>query len=447
MLENLQLTNFKSWERADLRFGRITGLFGTNSSGKSSLLQFLLLLKQTKEATDRAIALNFQGSFADVGTFQDVVFSGDLAREISWNLKYNLTQELVLSAPDDTGNKAIASGSEVSIFSGIREAKLGVISTSLRYSLGGQSFELVPSPEKPSSYLLKTNSKVFRFKRTIGRKWPIPRPVKSYAFPDQVKSYHQNAGFLSDLEKSYEEQVDKMFYLGPLRDYPKRQYLLADTQPRDVGLKGENTISAIRAMTTSGEKRNLSKGQRLRPFQELIAHWLRELGLVASFRVEEIKKGTNLWQVFVRVREGAAEVLLTDVGFGISQVLPVLTLLQYVPEGSTVILEQPEIHLHPLAQAKLADAIVSAAQHRNLQVIVESHSEHLLLRLQRRVAEEVLSSSDVKLYFCDASKNKSNLVPLEMDMFGKILNWPDKFMGDQFGETASAEMARLSRMI
>jgi predicted ATPase len=240
--------------------------------------------------------------------------------------------------------------------------------------------------------------------------------------------------------------MDSIFYLGPLRDYPKRQYLLADTQPSDVGLKGEYTISAIRAMTTSGAKRNIAKGFRLRPFQETVAHWLQELGVVSSFRVEEIKKGTNLWQVFVKVREGASEVLLTDVGFGISQVLPVLTLLQYVPEGSTVILEQPEIHLHPLAQANLADAIINAALHRKVQVIVESHSEHLLLRLQRRVAEEVLSSEDVKLYFCDALKNKSRLVPLQLDMFGKIQNWPEKFMGDQFEETAAAEIARLDRM-
>ena len=79
-------------------------------------------------------------------------------------------------------------------------------------------------------------------------------------------------------------------------------------------------------------------------------------------------------------------------------------------------------------------------------MILESHSEHLLLRLQRRIAEEALKATDVKLYFCDTPHAKSKLTPLEVDMFGNILNWPDKFMGDQFNETATAEIARLERM-
>src|SRR4029079_2407774 len=140
----------------------------------------------------------------------------------------------------------------------------------------------------------------------------------------------------------------------------------------------------------------------LKTFQEMIAYWLQEMGLIHSFKVVEIAPGSNRWQAKVKTRPGASEVLLTDVGFGVSQVLPVVTLLQYVPEGATVILEQPEIHLHPLAQAGLADVILQAATHRRVQVILESHAEHLLVRLQRRIAEEEISSDDVKLYFCDA---------------------------------------------
>jgi predicted ATPase len=138
MLENLRLSNFKSWENADLKFGRITGLFGTNSSGKSSLLQFLLLLKQTKEATDRSIALNFQGSFADVGTFKDLVFTGDTSKAVGWDLSYSLLQELALSAPDDSapdgsGKAAVAIGRRITISSAIRESRQGTISTHLKY--------------------------------------------------------------------------------------------------------------------------------------------------------------------------------------------------------------------------------------------------------------------------------------------------------------------------
>src|SRR5690606_11007155 len=136
-----------------------------------------------------------------------------------------------------------------------------------------------------------------------------------------------------------------------------------------------------------------------------------------------------LWRAHIRSQPGASEVLLTDVGFGVSQVLPIITLLQYVPEGSTVVLEQPEIHLHPLAQSALADVMIQAAIHRKVQVIFESHSEHLLLRLQRRIAEQSVSSEDIRLYFCDAPRDVSALTPLELALYGNILNWPDKFMG------------------
>ena len=185
---------------------------------------------------------------------------------------------------------------------------------------------------------------------------------------------------------------------------------------------------------------------RLKSFQEMIAYWLKEMGLIAEFNVQEIAANSNRWQAKVRTRESSSDVLLTDVGFGISQVLPVVTLLQYVPEGATVILEQPEIHLHPLAQAGLADVIIQAALRRRVQVILESHSEHLLLRLQRRIAEKSVSRDDVKLYFCDAPEGKSTLTELEVDLYGRIENWPDKFMGDAFNETAQAEIARLKHL-
>jgi len=248
------------------------------------------------------------------------------------------------------------------------------------------------------------------------------------------------------LESAYEASIDKIYYLGPLREFPQPDYLWARSRPTDVGTRGQKAIDAILAATDSGERRNLKPRARLMAFQEMIAHWLKEIGVVQEFSVEEIREGSNRWQTRIKTSPGASEVLLTDVGFGVSQVLPVITLLQYVPEGSTVILEQPEIHLHPLAQAGLADVIIQAAVHRRIQVIFESHSEHLLLRLQRRITEENISSADLKLYFCDVKEGGSVLTPLEVDLFGNINNWPDKFMGDAFNETAKAELARLKRL-
>lgn len=451
MLSSLQFTHFKSWARADLQCGRITGIFGTNSSGKTSLIQFLLLMKQTKDATDRKVALELNGDLVQLGTIKDAIHRHDESRSIDAALTFELESELVLEDPSSKRASAVAKGRRLALEVEIKVQQHAPMAQRLAYVLGEMRFSLAPRKPESSEFELSAApldglSSDFRFVRTTGRPWQLPGPVKSYGFPDQARTYFQNAGFLADLEAAYERMIDGIYYLGPLRDFPQRDYLWARSRPADVGRRGEKAIHAILAATESGEMRNLRRSGRLKPFQEMIAYWLREMGLVKDFRIEEISEGSNRWQAHVRTSAGASEVLLTDVGFGVSQVLPVITLLQYVPKGSTVILEQPEIHLHPLAQASLADVIIQAAEHRRVQVILESHSEHLLLRLQRRIAEGALSSKDVKLYFCDAPRGASTLVPLDVDLLGNIRNWPEKFMGDAFDEAAQAELARLERM-
>jgi predicted ATPase len=447
MLTELHFTNFKSWPQAKLECGMITGVFGTNSSGKTSLLQFLLLLKQTKDATDRAIALELNGDLVELGTIRDAIHKHDEERSIEFDLSFRLQGPRSLNDAADKRTSAITQGGELSLSAAIGVRRRAPFTKKIAYTFGGMTFALEPRDSGSLAFDLSAKSeKPFRFTRTQGRAWQLPGPIKSYAFPDQARTFFQNSGFLADLESYYEEALDNIYYLGPLRHPPERDYLWARSRPTDVGTSGEKTIDAILAATEAKEMRNLKPKARLMPFQEMIGHWLRAMGMIDSFRVEEIAEGSNLWRAHVRTRQGASEVQLTDVGFGVSQVLPVITLLQYVPEGSTVVLEQPEIHLHPLAQAALADVIIQAATHRKVQVILESHSEHLLLRLQRRIAEQSVSAEDVKLYFCDAPRGVSTLTPLELDLFGNIRNWPDKFMGDAFGETAHAELARLELM-
>ncbi|MCW5698438.1 MAG: DUF3696 domain-containing protein [Rhodospirillales bacterium] len=451
MLTNLGFSNFKSWPRVDLECAPITGLFGTNSSGKTSILQFLLLLKQTKDATDRNISLELNGDLVQLGTIKDAIHEHDESQSQKWSLSFRLANDLALNDPSKKKASLITKGNILTLSSEIAITQKAPSARRLTYRLGDMEFSLAPKNGDVAGFELSASAAVdtatdFNFVRTKGRAWQLPGPIKCYAFPDQARTYFQNAGFLADLEAAYEAEIDRIFYLGPLREFPKRDYLWARSRPTDVGQRGEKAIDAILAATEAGEKRNRTPKARKKPFQEIVAYWLREMGLIESFKVVEIAPGSNRWQARVTTRAGASEVLLTDVGFGVSQVLPVVTLLQYVPEGSTVILEQPEIHLHPLAQAGLADVIIQAAMHRNVQVILESHSEHLLLRLQRRIADKTISDQNVELYFCDAPKGDSSLTPLDVDLYGNIRNWPDKFMGDAFTETSEAELERLKRM-
>ena len=454
MLTHLTLTNFKTWARAELAFGQITGLCGTNSSGKSSLLQFLLLLKQTREATDRATVLEFNGPYVNLGVYRDVIHNHDETHSLSWDIGFDLGKDLFVHSDKPmpvAGYRIVKVGGTVSM------ERIGLIPEKLQYEIGGIRAWSSQKKKGEAAYSLMTEDLDFPIAGPFFSIKNSPSPIKSYILPDNFKIYYNsnpkserafpnNYHDLPRLEVSYEEQFDGIFYLGPLREYPQRDYLWTRSRRNDVGVRGGNAIEAILAATAAGEKRSRTSKSKRMPFQAMVAYWLKEMGLIHDFKVVEIAPGSSRWQARVQIRKGGTEALLTDVGFGVSQVLPVITLLQYVPEGSTVILEQPEIHLHPLAQAGLADVIVETALHRNLQIVLESHSEHLLLRLQRRVAEQRMPADKLKLYFCDVVKNESRLLPLRLDPSGRIENWPRNFMGDAFGETYAAEKARLRHM-
>jgi predicted ATPase len=450
MLKRLKVERFKSWNELDIEFGQVTGLFGTNSSGKSSIFQFLGMLKQTKDSTDRGLVLDFGGEnqIVNLGSFTDVVHQHDTKQSIEWSLWWGLDKPLKISNPSGASKDTLFTGQDLSLSAAVSWNKTEIKSSLLKYLFDDHSFVLKQKEGRASEYDLSVDGRInFDFKRQKGRVWRLPSPVKTHLFPDQVKTYHQNADFLGFFEERYELMVDNIFYLGPLREYPKRQYQWSGTSPIGVGFKGERTVDAILSATSKGEIRNLGGRTHYKPFQEIIAHWLKELGLISSFEIKEVAKGSSLYQAVVKTTKGSAEVFLTDVGIGVSQVIPALVLLYYVPEGSTILMEQPEIHLHPSVQSGLADVIMQVAKHRNLQVIVESHSEHLLRRFQRRVAEEAFQAEDMKLYFCNTHNGASRLDDLEIDGFGQILNWPPHFFGDEMAEIAETQKAMLTRKI
>ena len=454
MLERLQFENFKAWQEADVEFGKVTGFFGANSAGKSSILQLLLLLKQTRNATDRSLALDFGGpnALVELGTFADVVHLHDERRCLRWTLKWSLTRATKTPKSMWPSEQLPAIGDSLEMRCEVGMGKSGLRARELAYRFAGVDFRLQPKRGSRTQFELATDwgsgevaSWKFEFKRNRGRAWPLSQPVRSYRFPPEISSYYQNADFLSEFELAYERLMDSIYYLGPLREYPRRQYHWGGASPEDVGERGERAVDAILAATLRGETRSLGYRRWNKPFQAMIAHWLSELGLIDRFELKEVAPGTKLYRAMVETTSSSVPTTLTDVGFGVSQVLPALVLLYYVPEESTVLMEQPEIHLHPSVQSGLADLMINVAQARNVQIIVESHSEHFMRRLQRRVAEEEASAEDVKLYFVSTKHGVAQVSDLALNDWGEIENWPEKFFGDEMGEIAAITKASLKK--
>ena len=451
MLTRLNFTNFKAWSEVDLEFGKVTAFFGTNSAGKSSLLQFLLMLKQTKNATDRGLVLDFGGpsGLVNLGTYQDVVHRHEEEQRIRWELEWTLPQ---LKIADPGSGRPLYEADRLSTrcevgLHRIRLGKRGLCPHELGYRFADKDFSLRPKGGSATQYELVFDDQDHQPMRNRGRPKPLPQPVKTHLFPSEARIAFQNTDFLADFELEYEKLMDSIYYLGPLREYPQREYHWAGSSPEDVGQRGERTIDALLAATRDRQKRRLGYRKRAKSFQEMIAYWLRELGLIHEFRIDEIAPGTNLYRAIVKTTPAGAPVSLTDVGFGVSQILPALVLLYYVPEGATVVMEQPEIHLHPAVQSGLADVMLNVSKARRVQIIVESHSEHLLRRLQRRVAEGSVGHDHVKLYFATMRGRRAQIADLALNEWGEIENWPDRFFGDEIGEVAATSKASIARRL
>lgn len=462
MFSRMGADNFKSWRATgDIELAPVTGFFGTNSSGKSSLLQLLLLMKQTTASADRRQVLNLGGddrSPASLGLIRDVVFNHDLERALRFRFEWRPPDPI--RPPDPVRPSGSLFSAEAVAFEtvvAVRQDQLYV--DRFEYRSEDTRIDMVsskaPRHRRDPEYQLNATvaGRENFLTRVAGRAWPLPPPAKCYGFPDEVLAYFQNSEFVGSFELELERQFgERVFYLGPLRSYPERQYTWQGSRPADVGRAGDRAIEALLASRLRGKtnaRRVNSRGRAVRRIsvEEHVAGWLKDLDLISSFDVERISEDADIYRVLVRRSATSTPVLLTDVGFGVSQILPVLVLLAYVPAGSTVLLEQPEIHLHPAVQAGLADVILEAAQIRGVQVLVESHSEHLLKRLQRRVAEERAKAENIALYFCDHDGTASTIERLALNLLGEIDNWPTNFFGDPLGETGAIVTAGLRRRL
>ena len=441
MLRQLRLENFKSWQDTDeIALSPITGFFGTNSSGKSSLLQALLLMKQTEDSPDRGIGLHFgdEKTLVDLGDFESVIHRHETERNLKISLGWDAKREFETSHQYLNGGvtEGDALGVEMEIGETSCDSRRSLRLEEISYSIAnGQKFGLRRLPSQ-GGYAL------FPFDSTYESTMP---PVKFHHMPYWATRDPEIEHLFIDFQYGLSLFLRRLYYLGPLRANPHRIYSWSGAQPPDMGPAGEFAVDAILSSGQQGDGVWVGPSE-LVAIDEYIARWLKRLGLVYDFRIEPLPEGRRMFEVRVRKSADSAEVLLADVGFGVSQILPVLVLCFYVPMESTVILDHPDIHLHPSAQAGLADVFIDAWKKHRIQILFESHSEHLLRRLQRRIAEEKIERDDVGLFFCSTNGEGSSTVDrLELDQSGNISNWPTDFFGDQFGEIAAMSEAASAR--
>ena len=236
-------------------------------------------------------------------------------------------------------------------------------------------------------------------------------------------------------------------YLGPLRDAPKPLYPLAPAaDPYDVGLRGEHTASIlelhknkkIRYIPSANFKDPVIDRKTVtRTLEAAAIDWLQYLGVASSVQIRDQGKLGHELKVSLSNSDSTHD--LTHVGVGVSQVLPILVMCLLAETDSTLVFEQPELHLHPKVQTLLGDFFLSMAL-CNKQCIVETHSEYFIDRLRFRIAAtspDKELNSQAKIYFVEKPSQGSSFREVMINEYGAISNWPEGFF-DQSQQQAEA---------
>ncbi|MBB6004028.1 DUF3696 domain-containing protein [Arcicella rosea] len=416
LIKSLSLKEFKCFEQVDIDFGKITLLTGANSSGKSSLINALLGIMQSNYFP-LYFALN--GHFVNMGGYDDVirkktdenVFTVDIEFEnnyysTKWKqnerteqpelYEFRNREKFVIRDKDDLAYIELTfTLKEFQEWKNITKKKYESLS-STEYQKIWRDYNGKYDILKEGNYeiLRKTTSEVvIKYKDSFNRS--------------------MNGSDNSNFEVDYE--IDRFFnYMGSFRLPPERTYYRKPTASK-IGVNGEGYIDQIIEWEESNNNNE---------FQQLLKA-ISNLGLIHSIESNKMKGGR--FELNVKVNENSTLASLTDVGFGISQFLPIIVADLQLNSQSCLAVSQPEIHLHPKIQATLGDYFAKQVKETEKQYIVETHSEYLINRLRLLIVKGELQPEDVKLYYMENDGDKTTTYPIELTTDGQIKNAPQGF--------------------
>jgi predicted ATPase len=483
MITSVKLSGAKSFSsKTSLACAPITVLTGSNSCGKSTILKCVLLQKQLVEVPVGQFSIvRMGGPLVSQGSFQDWSWA-HLAAPIGLGLDFESSSGLRTSlrieleqggkAPSDARLRRIVWDVSKPVESARAAFRLEAVIPS-EQTQAQEISNLWGSNEQPVSNetaavaLTPTEEYPYSFRATAGtgaNSYPLPDSLCSLSglLPasifDENRSHNpmfwlirnlQNAklgneeAFADLVEPSHlRDAVGAIHYLGPLRDEPRLVY--GGHRARDaydVGLRGEGAASVLAEfgdIVIDAPYQDLRRGHRGQSLIDAVSEWAERIGVAGGLDVSRDRYGTVMRvEAAFAGEDDAAEGIQADVlnvGIGVSQVLPVLILCLAAPPDSTVLLEQPELHLHPAVQSRLGDFFAACAL-SGRQMIIETHSEHLINRFRLLVAKgQLLGGQDLCLNFVERDKFGSELTEIPIHADGSLGRWPNGF----FDESQSA---------
>ena len=503
MLSELRLRNFKAFGDKEQKapMSKITLIYGPNSGGKSSIIQALLMLKQSlagewsRDSSRRE--LMSRGEYVDLGSFFSLLHKHNINRKLgigvtfnnSYSTKFsvNLTSVTIEDSSSLSevgyqildGNKVILDAkleydtnfwdtSQLSIagmngspeifprtlsFSGKnflpRLKILGIETTQRILHRRGTELEqeLILAQElerewdRAQKMAQELESVIMELERVAAeKKREREKIIKVFQerhkqelvlVKKQVETLRQKTKSvpiaelnLQDIPPSYENLLHSITYMGPLRNYPERFYTVSDRGRDSAGVRGEFTPHILYHNANIRQEVN---------------RWFELFGIPYHLDIEKFGEEQRTGKYFSIILEDNRTktlVTLADVGFGINQLLPIVIEGIVSEKNAIICVEQPEIHLHPRLQANIADLMIETSKGKDeKQWIVETHSELLIRRIQRRIRERTLNHNDISVLYVNPGDNGSKIEVLALDEDGDFTDeWPHGFFDEGFNE-------------
>ena len=440
--------NYRGFEDTDwLTIRPITVLIGPNNSGKTSILSPLLLLSQTLSSRYSLAPLLTRGPLVDCGNFSDIIYQHDKSRPLFFGLRFHVhapppeedpgpvidhlpgAVEITLTAGDHPEDIDLVKLDVFDVF--CRPYISHTLNDNGKYEINCDALgELSPKEREaiadtePMNFCFDPTDVLQAFREVSSKNQETVPPKYSEAFAAYLRTIGWTRGglqtFFYDLN-----------YVGPLRDRFKRYYEASSDFPWAVGSSGEHMANLIRR-TISRSPKGLNE-------------WVRRFGFGSRLTVKNTLSD-SLFSLFFETGSPPVRTNIADAGFGASQVLPLIVQAIMAPEDSLTIAEQPEIHLNPRLQSLLADLFVTMANSDH-KVLVETHSEHLLLRLRRLVAEEKISHEQIAVYFVERENGRSRVRQIPLTEDGGIARdeWPRGFFEEGLRDALGLAQAQADR--
>lgn len=299
--------------------------------------------------------------------------------------------------------------------------------------------------------------------------WILDHPFSHNELSDLMKTKMSLDGFVprDHLERQFPKVLEvadtvqnslsrRLHLLGPLREDPTPVYRPGDkgTGITTLGLKGENTVAylderggdlVVCPLHLNQDEDQLSgraRSEEMR-LRDAVVYWLEKLGIAGDLRLRPVGRMLEFDLVDQQTRDRRD---LTSVGVGASQILPVVVQCLVAEPGDLVLLEQPELHLHPRPQQILGDFLLGIAQ-TGRQLIVETHSEYLVNRLRRRMVEQGLEADEdmIRLLYARRENGATTFDELRPNKFGSFDSWPEGFFDQSPRESEEIVRAAAAR--